>query len=407
MPLAASEIRRVLLVPQSTGMGGMESFCANLAGELARRGIDVVALVPEIPAVDLLAERLCAGGVRVIRLDTDRRAGRLGQVARLRALVRLLRSWRPEVIHIHTDQAGHGLVTQAILRLASDAVVVQTEHEVRERPTLKRKLAAGAIRAVGHALVAVSRQNVAVRRRQLPSPPPGRFGAILNGIPIRAGDPEERAANRARTRAELGIASDTAVIGSVVRLAEGKAIDVMLRAFALMRPTRPCTLLLVGDGPLRPSLEALAGELGIADRVCFAGFRADPLPYVDALDGFCLSVPSGSMSIALLEAMARGVPSVITFCGPEEAVIDGETGLCAPPNDPAGLAAVLDRLVADPELATRLGERGAAHVRRHFSIARVADDHLALYATARDGTIPAWLRADAPPNGRPGDRPGA
>jgi glycosyltransferase involved in cell wall biosynthesis len=194
------------------------------------------------------------------------------------------------------------------------------------------------------------------------------------------------------------------MIGSVVRLVDGKGLDDLLRAFALLGHDRTETLLLVGDGPLREQLEALSRELGIQDRVYFVGHHADPVPFLDAMDLFVLAVPSGSMSIALLEAMSRGVAPVITFCGPEEAVLPDVTGLEAPPSDPEGLARVLMRGTRDVELRSRLAIAATEHVARHFSIQRVADDLLEIYDGARAGVVPAALRFDAPPNPRPGDR---
>jgi glycosyltransferase involved in cell wall biosynthesis len=161
-------------------------------------------------------------------------------------------------------------------------------------------------------------------------------------------------------------------------------------------------LLLVGDGPLGPSLEEQARQLGISDDVLMPGYFENALPFLHAMDVFVLAVPAGSMSIALLEAMSQGLPSVITFCGPEEAVIPEETGLCAPPSNPAGLAVSLARLVADECLRVRLGRAASAHVRRHFSIARVADDLMDVYQTRQRATVPPRLRADGLPNPRPG-----
>jgi glycosyltransferase involved in cell wall biosynthesis len=137
-----------------------------------------------------------------------------------------------------------------------------------------------------------------------------------------------------------------------------------------------------------------AGELGIADRVIFAGHRDDPASFLDAMDLFVLPVPAGSMSIALLEAMARGLAPLITFCGPEEAVVAGESGYCAPPRDPDGLARSLTAALLDAAALRNMGERAACHVRRHFSVARVADDTLEVY-TAERGAIPMRLRLPA------------
>jgi len=186
------------------------------------------------------------------------------------------------------------------------------------------------------------------------------------------------------------------VIGSVVRLAEGKGLPDLIRAFAIVCRDHQSILLLVGDGPLRSRLESLARDLGISAHVRFAGHQVEATQYLDAMDVFVLAVPAGSMSMALLEAMAHGLPSVITYCGPEEPVIDGRTGLCAPPSDPAGLARVLARVSREPELRARLGRAAEAHVMRHFSVERVADDLLELYAVCRSGKLPDRLRVTPP-----------
>jgi len=98
-------------------------------------------------------------------------------------------------------------------------------------------------------------------------------------------------------------------------------------------------------------LEALVDSLRVADVVHFAGNQRQPGRFLDAFDVFVLAVPEGSMSIALLEAMARGVASLITFCGPEEAIRPDETGVCGPPNDPVGLAAALAPIVQGSKTA--------------------------------------------------------
>jgi glycosyltransferase involved in cell wall biosynthesis len=249
-----------------------------------------------------------------------------------------------------------------------------------------------------HSLVAVSRRNAALRTRRLGPRP--HLAAVLNGVPVTDVPRSEREANRHTVRNTLGIALDAVVIGSVVRLSIGKGLHDLIEAYAQVRAQRPCELLLVGDGPLRSELEQLAASLGIAGHVHFAGHQRVPVAFLDAMDVFVLAVPAGSMSIALLEAMERWLPPVITFCGPEEAVIAEETGLCAPPNDPQGLAQVLLRITADEGLRARLGRAAGEHVRRHFSVRRVADDLLDVYSSGRGGRPPERLRADGPANAR-------
>lgn len=396
-------IHRVLLALQSTAVGGMETHVIDLAAEYARRGIDVTLVVPEAATFDPLERRGAAAGATVRRLDTDARDGRIAQLRRAPRIARLLRASRPDVIHLHTGGATGGLALLGMARTLTSATIAITEHDVPgEHPGRGQRVARRVMDRSCHLVVAVSRRNARLRHERLPVRGP-QFAAVLNGVPVPALSPDDQSANRANVRGELGIAPDAAVVGSLVRLAEGKGLDTLIRAFALTRAAAPCELLLVGDGPLRGDLEALAGSLSVADHVHFVGNQPAPAAYLDAMDAFALAVPAGSMSIALLEAMARGLPPVITFCGPEEAVIPGETGLGAPPNDPPALAAALTTLVTDVATRQRLAAAARTHVERHFSVGRVADDLLRAYADARRGMLTPELRFDTPPNPRPGD----
>lgn len=391
---------RLMLVLQSTAVGGMETHVVDLAAEFVRRGVAAVVVVPRDAAFDGVAARCAAGGASVERIDTDARAGRAGQVRELRAFVRLLRRFRPRVVHLHTGGATGGMAVVALARLVTRAHVVQTEHDVPgEGATRRQRLVHGAQDRLCHAVVAVSRRNARLRAERL-GMGCDRFVAVLNGVPVPDLAPGEQHANRAAVRAGLDMDGAGMVFGSLVRLAPGKGVDDLLRAFAIVRAEVPCQLLLVGDGPLRPELEALAAELGVGGDVRFAGNQAEPARYLDAMDAFVLAVPAGSMSIALLEAMARGLPPIITFCGPEEAVIPGETGLGAAPNDPASLAEAMRQLACDEAQRRQLGRAAREHVERHFSVRRVADDLLEVYGG--QGKVARRLDAAGPANPRPG-----
>ena len=404
-PVAQSApVDRVLFVLQTTTIGGMESHCVDLAAEFSRRSITVRAVVPKSQEFAPLADRFLGVGIAVNRIDTDARTGRLAQVAQLVRLGFILREFRPDVVHLQTGGATGGAAVAGIARLAG-AVSVVTEHDVPvERPTRQARILRVLLDRCAHVLIAVSRRNAALRISRM-RPTSSSFAVVLNGVPIPEFDERVRAENREAVRQQHKIGRDQVVVGSVVRLADGKGLPDLVRAFAAVQVTSAgCDLMLVGDGPLRMKLEELAQSLGIADRVHFAGNQRQPGRFMDALDVFVLAVPEGSMSIALLEAMARGLPSLITFCGPEEAIRPDETGVCGPPNDPAGLAAALTPLVRDSHLRRRLGVAAAAHVRRHYSVSRVADDVLDLYLSQRRGAIPERLRADSPLDPRPGDR---
>jgi glycosyltransferase involved in cell wall biosynthesis len=386
--------QRIMLVLQSadppTTSGGMESLCIHLADEMRKRDLSVAMVLPETSVFDSLATKFVELGAEVERLDTDARRGRVRQLARLFRFVNLLRRWRPDVIHLHTGGATGGLAVMVAGRLATSASLVLTEHDVPPpRPKRADRFGRVLLDRVSHAIVSVSRFNAGLRSERLGGNR-GDLAVVLNGIPADKAV-TNRQVSRDRIRHTFGIEPSARLIGCVARLTSGKGLDVLLRGFSIVSRRRPCELLLVGDGPLRVELESLARTLGVSQLVHFAGYQADPMPYLDAMDIFALCVPVGSQSIALLEAMMRGIPAVITFWGPDEAVVPGQTGLVAPPNDPVAVAEALITLLEDDSLRTRMGEAAAEHVRRYYSIARVVDDLLDLYASAKRDGLPTRL----------------
>ncbi len=400
---AARPIQRVLFVLQSTAIGGMETHCVDLVAEYARRGIEIHVVLPRAASLDPLVDRFRSGGASVLRITTDARAGRTAQLSGLIAYGRLIRQLRPDVVHLQTGGATGGLAPIAIARVIGDAVVAITEHDVpAPSPGRVQRVARFVMDRCAHLIISVSRRNAKLRRERI-APPERKFVSILNGVPLPDVTPDMRARNREVARRELGINANAVVLGSLVRLAEGKGLDDLLRAFAIARRDVAFELLLVGDGPLRDELGDLADELGIGVHTHFAGHQDNPERFLDAMDAFVLPVPVGSMSIALLEAMARGLAPIITFCGPEEAVVPDETGLCAPPLDPDGLATALVRMVRDAPLRAKLATAAAAHVRDHYSVGRVASDTVAAYEAAEAGAMPARLLASAPADASPGE----
>ena len=390
-------VRRVMLLTQSVAMGGMETHVRDLAVEYVRRGLAVSLVLPPGGEFDRIATACSNEGVAVSRLVTDRRHGVRAELSGLAKLAGTILRFKPEVVHLHTGGATGGLAPFTVTRLCSRAATVRTEHDVptalpgrsfRATSWLTDRLTGG--------LVAVSRRNAHLRIARLRGH--RRFSAVLNGVPTLPLDAALKQKNREAVLGELGVCATQTVVGSVVRLVDGKGLPDLVHAFSAIDATLPTHLLLVGDGPLRSALTDQVSRLGIADRVHFVGQRDNVTPYLDAMDVFVLAVPAGSMSIALLEAMARGVASVITFGGPEEAVIDGVTGRTAPPNNPAALAEVLAELVRDAELRERLAAAGFAHIREHLSAARVAGDLLQVYAAAKGAGLPPEFTVDALPS---------
>ena len=182
-----------------------------------------------------------------------------------------------------------------------------------------------------------------------------------------------------------------------------KGVDVLLRGWAALDPLhrRRGRLLLVGDGPERSNLEALAGTLGIGESIRFTGEQGEVLPYYHAADLFALPSRTEGLSNALLEAMACGLPVVVSRTGgARDLVQDGHNGLFVEPEDAAGCCAQMAALLASPELWARYAQAARASVIAHASLSATIERTVGLYrglAAAREAT-PAELAAP------PGDR---
>ena len=168
-------------------------------------------------------------------------------------------------------------------------------------------------------------------------------------------------------------ANEVPVIGTVAALRPEKNLARLLRAFAAVRAQRPCRLVIAGGGPERAGLEALAGELGVAEDVTFPGHVADTPALYAGFDVFALSSDTEQMPLSVLEAMAAGLPVAATDVGDVRAMLAPENGAQVVAQDEALLAAALSALLEDPARRALLG---AANRRR----AEVAFDQEAMFA---------------------------
>lgn len=180
------------------------------------------------------------------------------------------------------------------------------------------------------------------------------------------------------------------------RLVSAKGFDILLKALALLQSSRcPPNLVVLGDGPERKNLEALAVSLGIAGRVRFAGMVDNPFAVFRRATAFVQSSRREGFGNVLIEAMACGAPVVAADCpfGPRIILRDGAVGLLVPPEDPDALAGGIERLLEDDKLAARFKTAGAERA-REFEVARTVPRFEALFeelVLARDG------RSSAPP----------
>jgi glycosyltransferase involved in cell wall biosynthesis len=214
--------------------------------------------------------------------------------------------------------------------------------------------------------------------------PESRIRVLYNGI-----DPDRFAVSpdRDALRRGQGIGPDDPVVGIAARFAPVKDHATLLGAFRAVKQRLPAAkLVLAGDGELRSDLEARSDELGIRDSVRFLGVRRDVPALLRTWDVFCLSSLSEGTSVTLLEAMASGLPAVVTRVGGNpEVVQEGVTGHTAPRGDAEALGDALVRVLSDRETGARMGQAGRTRVHEIFTIDGMVDGYRALYRSLLAG----------------------
>jgi L-malate glycosyltransferase len=204
------------------------------------------------------------------------------------------------------------------------------------------------------------------------------INVIDNGIVLDRYRPADRLGE---IRARLGLDPARRYIASVARFYPVKDQAMLLHAFAQVAAAREdVDLLLVGDGPLRETLTELCHSLGIAARVRFLGIRADVPEILRALDVFALTSVSEAASLTLLEAMASGVPVVVTAVGGNpELVRHGIDGLHVPRGDASATANALLLILGDPSIAARMGQAARQRVVEHYQLDSTVAAYYRLY----------------------------
>lgn len=187
---------------------------------------------------------------------------------------------------------------------------------------------------------------------------------------------------REESRRAIGLPPDAPLVGILATLRDWKGHTYLFEALARLRATHPeLRVLVIGEGPNRPKLEARVAALGVGERVSFVGHREHPEYWLNALDVFALpSYGDEGLSQALMQAMACALPVITTPIGAHSEVVhDGETGLLVPARDPAALAAAIERLCADSALRACLGVAAHRFATAHCGEQAMLDRMEALY----------------------------
>lgn len=383
---------RIALLTSATIVSGVAVHCLLLMKYLAGRGHAV--LLVHRPDAWIAAQPGLEGVERLVT-SFARRPGELARVARAIA------DFRAEVIHTHASSAhSYG----AAARLFGTLPVVATAHV----PHFQLHW------PLNHLVLATSQETADFNRRY------NRVAARkLRVIPnfvdtgrIRPATAVERAA----ARIELGLSDQNFVVGSVGNLARYKRPADLVRAFAPLAAARSEARLVMIGRDLDAAVETRTAisALGLEKRVLLTGAREDRVDLLAAMDVFALASRRESGPLAILEAMARGLPVVATRTGMvPEFVRDNETGALVDVGDTCAMAAHFIALAEDPARRVALGRAARAHVERNYSVDEVAPRiEAALAEAARIRNRPplgflARLAAGNPvsPGGRSGSDP--
>jgi len=374
---------RVLRLFSRLNVGGPSVHVILLTAGLEDRGYETRLVIgQESPREGNLFELAARKGVTCLAMPG------LGREVRpwrdLRALVglyRMMRRFRPHIVHTHTAKAG--LLGRVAARAAGVPVVVHTFHGHVLRGYFGAFTTAF-YRAVERRLGACSDVLVAVSdavKRDLVAlgvAPEAKIRVIPLGLDL---EPLASALPRGSLRSEAGVPDSAPLVGIVGRLAPIKDVGTFLRAAAAVRTAVPgARFAVVGDGEERSRLEAERARLGLVDCVFFHGWRRDMAEVYGDLDVVVNCSRNEGTPVALIEALAACRPVVATRVGGTPDLLgDGRRGLLVPPGDADALAAgVVDALRGSDASRARARE-AQAYVLAHHSARRLFDEVDALY----------------------------
>jgi glycosyltransferase involved in cell wall biosynthesis len=322
----------------------------------------------------------CRSMVRTWVLDESTRNNPLSRYASAWRLRHVIRSFRPDVVHARSTGAWFD-ATAATLAWSSARLLLSFHGRTHLRPLAWRRqcLNRWATRRSA-AVLTVSRDAACMLQHEW-NVLPQKLYTIPNGVDTQRFRPATDLNERRRIRQRLDLGPDHDVVICVANLMPIKGIDTLLQAWRQIdMADRPVCLLLVGDGPLRPSLVQLANQLCCRPAVRFLGHRNDVEQLLRAADLFVLPSRYEACSNVTLEAMASGLPVVACDVGGmRELITPDQTGWLVSPDSPQQLADTISAVLTDGPSRHRAGQAGRETVVRQFGIDSWTDQYAALY----------------------------
>jgi glycosyltransferase involved in cell wall biosynthesis len=339
-------------------------------------------LLPELSAIQTIKHHVIP--------EMTRRIGPLGALDDMRSVRRIceiLRRFRPDIVHTHTPKAG--IVGRWAARLARVPKIVHTYHGFGfspQHPSWQKAFYVGLERATARItskFVAVSDPNRVLGQS---------YGIFLREkcALIRSGvdfaDFRTEGTGKIKKKIELGFEPSDKIVGVVASFTPAKALHLFLEAAAkILKECSGVSFVMVGDGSLRPQLEAQAERLGISSSLRMLGWRRDIPELLKTFDVFMLTSLWEGLPRSLVEAFLSGVPAVASHVdGIGEVVHEGRNGFLVPPGNTEAMAAAVIRLLTNETMRQTMGEQAKASV-DDFSLQKMLRDYSDLYESISTG----------------------
>jgi len=354
---------------EKPSLGGNERYLINLIELVRSMGVETAYVSDGAAGYEALYEQIEAAGAQRLRAPfcADPAQGAAGLDAAIQRI-------QPTLVLVNGHSGWLGPVVARSRRLAAVRNRVYTMHlppsslgaqierpfhwtallpgrwAARQRGADRRFLAAfDQVLTVSRSFGDLAVERGYLRREQV------RF--IPNGVDIERFHPAESERPDAVVR-----------IGSACRLTEVKRVSLLVDAFRRLDPAAPAELHIAGEGPEEAALRSQVRSLGLDERVVFHGFRADVPQFLREIDILAITSDEEAAPYSQLEAMASGLPAVVTAVGDLPYILrDGVDGFLAPRGDVARVAEGLARLTADAELRRRMGEAARQRAVEEFS----------------------------------------
>jgi glycosyltransferase involved in cell wall biosynthesis len=336
-------------------------FQVEIAAPLIRQGtIDDTGFIDEIKALD----------VRIHRVNMRRSIQPVADLRALWVLTNLIRREKYDIVHVHSSKAGFLGRIAARLNGVPTVYTPNGFYFLSNMPTAKVKTYLLLERLAGRltdCLIAVSEseREQAVNHGLIS---PARIVVIPNAIDIQRFRPDPVIGRQLRI--EFGVPDDAMVVGTVARFIEQKDPITFIRAARLIADRMPnVRFLWCGEGPMRHEIEQLAAELELTSVIHFLGYRKDIANLMNVFDMFVLTSIFEGLPYTILEAMAVGLPLVVTdVVGNRDVVIDGQNGLIVVPRSPEEVANAVSKLFQDREKRLSMGQESYYLVTKHYRI---------------------------------------